>query len=93
MATGTPLTWEEPPSGRSGRLKGPVTEEQRNLLRAHPKRWAKVRDYPGKQTASTTAHRARKGRWPELAPEEWEFTGRRTPNGSALYARYIGPKP
>lgn len=85
-----PLTWEDPPDqGRRPKVP-PVDEEQRALLRANPQRWAKVRDYSSVASASMVGHRLRNGRWPELAPSEWEVVARQQGNGAALYVRYIG---
>ena len=79
------LTWEDPPASRRGRSSvdwSKVVEP----LRAQPKRWAKVRTFPGKTSAASSVKSFRKSVGPDF-----ECVGRQLPEGgSAIFARFIG---
>lgn len=90
--TASVVVWEDPPRSRFGRarLEEEIGEAVLEQLRAHPGKWAKVRTWAVKSSASTAASRIRKGEAPGLPAVEWEAVGRSVPGGSALYLRYRG---
>lgn len=83
------LVWEEPP--HPGRQPEPaVTPEQLAELDAHPGKWARVRTFPGENSATTMRKRAVDRRQPD--PDLYELRASRLApygrgTGSALYAR------
>lgn len=85
------VVWEDPPAARTGTNKRFLTADQEAQLRAHPKRWARIRTYDKPATATALAYSVKKGK-SALDPAEWEATSRRLPEGgSALWLRYLGP--
>lgn len=80
------LVWADPPRGRS---KDPIlTASQERALRARPNSWARVRVFPGKTSANTTAMKCKKGE--ALVPEgTWEYRAAKHGDGSALYVRFL----
>jgi hypothetical protein len=72
----------------------PVTEAQRAELMANLKRWGKVRTWTTR-SGHSAAGKVRKGyyRAQGMDPAEWEVRCSATDDdGSALYARYLGPR-
>ena len=72
----TQLVWRDPPSGRRRRV---LTAEIVRQLRAHPGRWAVVRQYPNRTAV--------KGGDVVAHPADIEVRGVEQPPGSVLYAR------
>lgn len=72
---------------RRGRPPTPVLlEAQVAALRAHPKRWAKVKDFPDRKAAARNAGARLRKLHPGL-----ETRSAVTERGSVLYARWVGP--
>jgi hypothetical protein len=72
----TELIWRDPPADGRRRV---LTAEIVNQLRAHPGRWAVVRQYPNRT--------AIKGGITVKHPADVEVRGVEEPPGSVLYAR------
>lgn len=82
------IRWEDPSAGGPvGRHKWLAVLEP---LQAHPKRWARVRDYRSSTQAYSIAANLRT-RKTYAPPGNWEFLARRVDSGTwAVYARYLG---
>jgi hypothetical protein len=82
------IIWEDPPGARRPSEHGRWVRALAPLIE-HPGQWAKVATYVGK-TAHVHVTRLRHGR-AVAPPGRWEFTSRIIGDGSAIYARYLGP--
>lgn len=92
------VVWEDPPQWQQhgGHRARVLTVAQIEQLKAHPGRWARIKDYAKCNSAHSQASSLTK-KQRTLADgtlsTEFEFVGRSTGAGTAaLYARYIGPK-
>jgi hypothetical protein len=74
------LVWRDPPPGRRRRV---LTAEIVRQLRAHPGRWAVIREYPNRTAV--------KGGDVVAHPADIEVRGVEQPPGSVLYARARPP--
>lgn len=84
------VIWEEPPPVlRGSSLSKKLGAELLAELKLQVGRWAKVATYPTKSSASTAANSVNSKK---TLGAGWEAAGRRTPTGSALYLRWVGPK-
>ncbi len=84
------IVWEDPPAGRLGARLPMLDTDQLALLRANPGRWAKVKTFPGKSSASSYVQQLRTGKralGDDATATDFEFAGRRAGAGSALYVR------
>lgn len=77
------VIWKDPPPDNKGKT---VWEDRLTPLMAHPSRWALVATTKSNSTAAQL--RKRTYRYPE---GNWEFRSHATPQGSEVYARYLGP--
>jgi len=85
------VVWEDPPDVRRGK-KVSFDAAVLRSLKANPGRWARIDDLKSKSAAASRTTAFNKGRYAPVAPPLWEAAGRRTPTGSALYLRYVGPE-
>lgn len=84
------VVWEDPPPRAGSGAVSPVPPAALEELRAHPKRWARVKEYPSSSGANTYAANVTKGKVRALPPDEWEAVARREGKGSILYLRFKG---
>lgn len=61
-------------------------------LRRNPGRWARIKRYEKKTSASSAAQRIRKGDLPDVDPKDFEARGAILDGGEAsvLYLRFVG---
>lgn len=90
------VIWQDPPASGANRAGQPKKWERRlTPLMAHPKRWALLMQYEGRGSAASAASALRRPNDRKGAcitpPGQWEFVTRQRPDGSDLYARYLGP--
>lgn len=84
------IVWEDPPEVRGRRTTPMLAPSIRQALIAHPGRWARIKTYDKKSSASSAAQRIKKGQVDDLPPGDWEPAARVLPaGGSALYLRHI----
>jgi hypothetical protein len=83
------IVWEDPPAAaKTGQptvwpqILAPLTER--------PREWARVRTNTTARASYQTAQNLRNGSV-RVPPGRWEFRGVKTPDGGAVYARYLGP--
>lgn len=82
------VVWEEPPPKKRPGVS-PITDEQIEELRSHPKRWARIRTYETKTGAGSVVGNYKRGT--SSLPAGLELEGRRTDDGrSVLYGRWVG---
>lgn len=66
-----------------------VLYEKLDALRGHPNRWARVAEYPSKNSASAVGSLLRNGHRPKPSGK-YDLEARLAGDGSELYARYLG---
>lgn len=78
------VVWEDPPPAASGSQPG--FHAFFAELREHPGKWAR---WPGKSQSHAVVTQLRQGKYSGTTAGEFEATGRRGPDGVAVYVRFV----